>query len=51
MEDVESTYITMAHGPLARPRKLQERIGNVGKHTGYFVRYSNNLEYFKIKIY
>lgn len=41
MEEVDSTYVTTAHGPLAGPRQLQERVRNVGEHMGYFV---SNLE-------
>lgn len=41
MEDVEVTYITAAHEPLGGARQLQERMGNGGEHTGYFV---NDLE-------
>lgn len=38
MEEVELTCVTTAHGPLARARLLQERMGKVEEHMGYLVR-------------
>lgn len=34
MEEVDLTYVTTSHAPLARARQLQEKMENVGEHMG-----------------